>query len=197
MSIKLAPTLHPIDPLLAGRWSPRAFSTQAVDAQQLHSILEAARWAPSSSNIQPWRFLVWDRNVDASEYDRAFATLVPFNQAWVSGSPVLVAACANTLNGRGEPNRSASYDTGAASMSLTLQAHALGLAAHQMGGFDPAALRAAFQIPAEFEAMAMIAIGHHGDAQQLSEVLREREHAPRARLPMGEIAFAGAWGKPV
>jgi len=197
MSVKPAPADHLIDPLLAGRWSPRAFSSEAVGSEQIKSILEAARWAPSSSNIQPWRFLVWDRNTDANAYDRAFATLVPFNQAWVSGCPVLVAACANTVNQKGEPNRTAWYDTGAAAFSLTLQAHALGLAAHQMAGFDPALLRTAFEIPAEFEAIAMIAIGHHGDAQLLNDKLREREHAPRARLPLGEIAFAGEWGKTV
>jgi len=197
MSLNPAPTAHSIDPLLAGRWSPRAFSEQAVNAEQINSILEAARWAPSSSNIQPWRFLVWNRNVNASAYDRAFATLVPFNQDWVRGSPVLVAACVHNVNSRGEPNRTAWYDTGAAAFSLVLQAHALGLAAHQMGGFDPAQLREAFQIPAEFDAIAMIAIGHHGDAQKLNDKLREREQAPRARLPLGEIAFAGEWGNTV
>ena len=197
MSAKPAPTIHPIDPLLAGRWSPRAFSAQAVTAEQLNSILEAARWAPSSSNIQPWRFLVWDRFLDAHAYDRAFATLVPFNQDWVRGCPVLIAACASTVNSRGEPNRTAWYDTGAAAFSLTLQAHALGLAAHQMGGFDPALLRVAFQVPAEVEIIAMIAIGHHGDVQQLNDTLREREQAPRGRLALGDIAFAGEWGKTV
>jgi nitroreductase len=197
MSANPAPTLHPIDNLLASRWSPRALSTQAVSPEQIHSLLEAARWAPSSSNIQPWRFLVWDRNADAAAYDRAFACLVPFNQSWVGGSPVLLAACANTLNSKGELNRSAVYDTGAAAFALTLQAHALGLAAHQMGGFDGALLRSTFAIPAEIEIMAMIAVGHHGDVQQLSDALRQREQAPRARLPLGEIAFAGAWGEPV
>lgn len=197
MNIKLAPTAYPIDPLLAGRWSPRAFSEQALDTEQINSVLEAARWAPSSSNIQPWRFLVWDRTVDASAYDRAFATLVPFNQDWVRGSPVLVAACASTVDRRGEPNRTAWYDTGAAAFSLTLQAHALGLAAHQMAGFDSARLRTAFQIPAEIDVIAMIAIGHHGNVRQLNDTLQEREHAPRARLPLGDIAFAGEWGKTV
>jgi nitroreductase len=194
MTTKPALTDTPIDPLLAGRWSPRAFSRAALDAAHLDAVLEAARWAPSSSNLQPWRFIVCDRNTHANAYDRAFAGLVPFNQGWVEGAPVLVLVCAQTVNAKGEPNASAAYDTGAAAFSLTLQAHALGLAAHQMGGIDRAALRESFAIPVGFEVMAMIVLGQHGDAQQLAPKLLEREQAARQRVPLGEIAYRGAWG---
>ncbi len=100
-----------------------------------------------------------------------------------------------TLTAKGEVNRAAPYDAGAAAMSLVLQAHALGLYAHQMGGFDPAAFREAFSVPDDVEMIAMIALGHPGDVNALDDVLRERELAPRARLPLAEIAFDGAWGK--
>jgi nitroreductase len=194
MTTKPAPTTVPIDPLLAGRWSPRALSRQAVSAEDLHAMLEAARWAPSSSNAQPWRFIVCDRTTDANAYDRAFAALVPFNQGWVAGAPVLVVVCAQTVNAKGEPIGTAQYDTGAAAFSLTLQAHALGLAAHQMAGFDASRLRESFAIPVGFEVMAMIVVGHHGDSQQLEGKLLEREQAARLRSPLGEVAYNGAWG---
>jgi nitroreductase len=105
-----------------------------------------------------------------------------------------MVVCAQTANAQGEINRSAEYDAGAAAFSLTLQAHALGLAAHQMGGIDRARLSASFAIPAGFEVMAMIVVGHHGDAQQLEPKLLEREQAERQRVPLGEVAYRGAWG---
>jgi nitroreductase len=109
--------------------------------------------------------------------------------------PLLVCVTASTLTPKGDANRTATYDTGAAAMALVLQAHALGLATHQMGGFDRDAFRQAFSIPADVDIIAMIAIGHHGDASQLDEALREREAAPRARKTLAETAFEGAWDK--
>lgn len=195
MSEKSAPTEVAIHELLAGRWSPRAISNQAITREELHSVLEAARWAPSAYNMQPWRFMAFDRNRDAAAFQKAFATLVPFNQGWNAHVPVLICALAKTLNAKGEVNRTAPYDTGAAGMSLVLQAHALGLAAHEMSGFDPNAFREAFAIPADVEVIAMISLGHHGDASSLDDALREREGAPRVRVAIGEIAFDGEWGK--
>jgi nitroreductase len=195
MTERAAPTETSIHELIAGRWSPRAYSSKAVSREHLHAVLEAARWAPSSYNMQPWRFMVFDRHTDSGAYDKAFATLVPFNQGWNAPVPVLITALAQTLNAKGEPNRCAPYDTGAASMSLVLQAHALGLAAHQMSGFDVNAFRETFKVPDDVEVIAMIALGHYGDAAALDDALRERESAPRARRPLSEIAFAGAWGK--
>jgi nitroreductase len=195
MTANIAPTAVAIHELLAGRWSPRAFSGKAVSRELLHQVLEAARWAPSSSNVQPWRFMMFDRSRDEAAYKRAFATLVPFNQSWNADVPVLICVTARKLNPKGDVNRTAFYDSGAAAMSLVLQAHALGLYAHQMAGFDPAAFREAFSVPDDVEIIAMIALGHPGDVNALNDALREREQAPRARLPVAEIAFDGAWGK--
>jgi nitroreductase len=195
MTANIAPTEVAIHELLGGRWSPRAFSGKVVSKDLQHQVLEAARWAPSSSNMQPWRFMVFDRSRDEASFKRAFATLVPFNQGWNAQVPVLICVTAKTLTPKGDVNRSAPYDTGAAALSLVLQAHALGLYAHQMGGFDPAAFREAFSVPDDIEIIAMIALGYPGDVNALSDALRERELAPRSRVPLTEIAFDGAWGK--
>ena len=195
MTTKPAPTDVPVHDLIAGRWSPRAYSNQPVSREQLHAVLEAARWAPSAYNAQPWRFIVFDRAQDETAFKRAFATLVPFNQGWNAPAPVLIAVTAHTLTSKGEPSHTALYDAGAAAMSLVLQAHALGLAAHQMSGFDANAFRNAFEIPADVEIPAIISLGHYGDADKLDPVLREREKAPRTRHPIGEVVYAGAWKK--
>ncbi|SAL03374.1 nitroreductase [Caballeronia calidae] len=195
MTTKPAPTDVDIHELIAGRWSPRAFSNAPIERATLHRLLEAARWAPSSNNLQPWRFIAFDRHRNEAAFQRAFDTLAPSNQKWNVNVPLLVCVTASTLTPKGDTNRTATYDTGAAAMALTLQAHALGLATHQMGGFDRDAFRQAFSIPADIEIIAMIAIGHHGDASQLDDALREREAAPRARKTLGETAFEGAWDK--
>ncbi|KNH08601.1 Nitroreductase [Candidatus Burkholderia brachyanthoides] len=195
MTAKPVPTDVDIHELFSGRWSPRAFSNQPVDRAHLHTVLEAARWAPSSNNLQPWRFVVFDRTRNEAAFQRAFDTLMPTNQKWNANVPVLICVAAATLTPKGEPGKTASYDTGAAAMALVLQAHALGLATHQMGGFDCDAFRRAFSIPEEMQLIAMIAIGHFGDASALDEALRERETAPRTRKPLGETAFEGAWNK--
>jgi nitroreductase len=195
MTANRAPTNVDIHELFAGRWSPRAFSDQPVDRAQLHRMLEAARWAPSSNNMQPWRFIVFDRQRHAPEFKRAFDTLMPGNQKWNANVPVLVCIAASTVTPKGEPAKTAAYDTGAAAMALVLQAHALGLATHQMGGFDRDAFRQAFAIPEDIQLISMVAIGHFGDAGLLDDALREREAAPRARKPLGETAFEGAWNR--
>ncbi|KMZ11751.1 Oxygen-insensitive NADPH nitroreductase [Candidatus Burkholderia humilis] len=195
MTAKPAPTHVDIHELIAGRWSPHAFADKPVERAQLHQLLEAARWAPSSNNMQPWRFIAFDRQRDATAFQRAFDTLAPSNQKWNANMPLLVCVAAYSLTPKNEPNKTALYDTGAAAITLVLQAHALGLATHQMGGFDRDAFRAAFSIPDDVQLIAMVAIGHFGDASQLDEALREREAAPRARKPLGETAFEGAWNK--
>jgi nitroreductase len=193
---KTASTDSPIHELLAGRWSPRAYSSKPVSRESLRALLEAARWAPSSYNEQPWRFVVFDRSTDEVAFKKAFATLAPFNQGWNGPVPVLIAVTAQKLMQDGSANPCASYDTGAAGMSLVLQAHALGLAAHQMSAFDVSAFRSAFAIPENIEVIAMIALGHFGDAEELAPELRARENAVRTRLPLDEIAYDGAWKRP-
>ena len=195
MTHKPAPTEVAIHELIAGRWSPRAYSSKPVSRENLHAVLEAARWAPSSYNLQPWRFMVFDRTANEVAFKKAFDTLVPFNQGWNGNAPVLICVTAHTLTPKGEVNRCAPYDAGAAALSLVLQAHALGLAAHQMSGFDVKAFRKAFAVPDDVEVIAMISLGHYGDVDKLDPVLREREKSVRTRAPLGDVAFAGAWNK--
>src|SRR3954469_8803766 len=196
MTHKPAPTEVAIHELIAGRWSPRAYSSEPVSRDNLRAVLEAARWAPSSYNAQPWRFLVFDRSADEVAFKQAFATLVPFNQGWNAPAPVLIAVTAQTRTAKGEVNRCAQYDAGAAAMALVLQAHALGLAAHQMSGFDQNAFRTAFDLPNDVDVIAIISLGHYGEVDKLDPVLREREKSVRQRLPLAEIAYSGGWKKP-
>jgi len=191
-----APTDVPIHDLLTRRWSPRAIDPErAVDAADLRALLEAVRWAPSTFNEQPWRYLVFDGSKPGS-LERARACLVEGN-AWARKAPVLLLSVAReTFSRNDKPNRLAGHDVGLASENLALQATALGLALHQMGGFDAERARKEFHIPEGFTPMAMIAVGHPASADTLPEDLRERELAPRTRRPVEEIAFAGGWDRP-
>jgi nitroreductase len=191
---KAAPAQYPIHELIARRWSPVAFADRPVNETTLRQLFEAARWAPSCFNDQPWFYLVATReNPDA--YQKMLACLVEGNQAWAKAAPVLMISVAR-MNFRqtGKPNRHAFHDVGAASAMLCIQATALGLAVHQMGGFDVDAARRTYAVPADCEPVAAIALGYAGDPASLPEKLRQRELAPRARLPLEEMVFAGTWG---
>lgn len=196
---KPAITQEAIHALISNRWSPRAYdANKPVSQSQVLSLLEAARWAPSCFGDQPWRFLVWNKGQDATAWQQALEAIVPNNQVWAKNAPVFVLVCAHGLFGHNQkPNRWAEYDTGAAAENLCLQASALGLVAHQMGGFDSDAARAKFNIPAEVTPMAMLAIGYEGDANDLPEELKSRELASRTRKPLGELFFNGVWDKPI
>jgi nitroreductase len=187
---------HPIHDLIRDRWSPRAFSDKPVAAKVLRSLFEAARWSPSSSNEQPWSFLVATKE-DEATHEKLLSTLVPANQVWAKNAPVLGIAVARLSFARnGSPNRNALYDTGAAMAHLSMEATSHGLAVHQMGGFDPRKAIELFSIPEGQEPIAAFAIGHAGDADSLPENLRERELAPRTRKPLTEFVMSGSWGKP-
>lgn len=194
---KPATTSRPIHDLIAHRWSPRAFDPgRPVSQDALVAIMEAARWAPSCSGDEPWRFLVWDRFADADAWQRAFECLDKGNQEWARLAPVLVCSFADAVfSFNQKPNRWAAHDVGLATQNLLLQTTALGLWAHPMGGFDAAKVKAAFAVPEPFTPMAMIAIGYAGDTAELSEKNRGRESAPRKRKPLEEKFFAGAWGR--
>jgi nitroreductase len=194
---KPAETAIPINALLARRWSGRAFDpSRPVPHEALIALCEAARWAPSCFGDEPWRYLVWDRDADPIAWGRAFATLSEGNRAWAGAAPLLVLAAASRVFSReGRPNRWGRYDTGAASMSLVLEATERGLMVHQMGGFDPERLRREFEIPETFECIAMMAIGYQLPEPAISEDLSEREHAPRSRQGLPERFFIGAWGR--
>jgi nitroreductase len=196
---KPAITRVPINEILANRWSGRAYdASKVVSQEQIITLLEAARWAPSCFGDQPWRFIVWDKNTDAAAWQKAFDCLVPGNQAWVQNAPVLLLTIADSLfNHNLKPNRWAQYDTGAAAENLCLQASVMGLMAHQMGGFDTAKARETFAIPEQYTLMAMMSVGYPADIATLSGEVLERETAPRARRELGELFFSGSWGKPV
>lgn len=191
---KPAPAQHPIHELLTRRWSPRAFDERPVEADKLASLFEAARWAPSSNNEQPWRFIVGRKGV-SPVYDRLFACLKEGNRQWAHRAPVLVLSVAKLTFEDGSPNRHAYHDVGLAAENLVLQATALGLASHQMAGYDVEQARAEFGIPADFDPVAMIAIGYPGDPGGLGERLRQRELKPRERNPIAEFVYADQWGR--
>jgi nitroreductase len=194
---KPAEVESPIADLLARRWSTVAFDeARPVERGKIMSLLEAARWAPSCFNEQPWRYLVFDgSNPDAREQARD--CLVEGN-AWARGAPLLLLSVAyEDFTASGKPNRHAQHDTGMASENIVVQAVELGLSAHQMAGYDADRAQQVFQIPDRFTSMAMIAIGYpyRGKIEDLSEKVRGRESRPRSRKGISEIAFDGKWGK--
>jgi len=196
---KPAQTSRPIHDLLARRWSTRAFdAAKPVTREQLTTLLEAGRWAPSCNGDEPWRYLVWDRARDPEGFQKAFDCLSDNNKKWVKNVPLLMLSCAGSnFAATGKPNRWTQHDTGAASLSIALQADALGLAVHQMGGFDAEKARAAFGIPVEYTPMAMIAVGYQAAPDVLDEETKKKELTPRARKPLVERFFEGGWGKGV
>lgn len=178
--------LHPV---LAARWSPRGFdANHEVGAEELETILEAARWAPSANNTQPWRFLVTARG------DAAFAqllqTLAPGNQVWAHAAGALILAAAETVDATGAQRRWAEYDTGQAVAALSVQAQALGLHVHQMGGFDPVRVRDSFELPDSLTPLVVVAVGRHDPDASLPQQLAERETAPRTRQPLDTLLLA-------
>lgn len=195
MQNKPAQTLSSIHDLLARRWSGRAFdAAKPVSRDQLHSLLEAARWAPSCYGDEPWRFIIWDKNSNRAAWEKAFGCLVEWNQNWVKNAPVLLLVTADSLfRKNGQPNRWGQYDTGAAAENLCLQAVALGLMAHQMGGFDENKVRTTFAIPPQFACMAMIAVGFQADENVLGDDLKQLEIAPRERSELGTLFFENSW----
>ena len=190
-----APTEFPIHELIRERWSPRAFSEKEVAPETLSSLFEAARWAPSSSNEQPWSFVVATRN-DPENFEKALQPLVEFNVNWAKRAALLgFAVCELAFAKNKAPNRNAQYDTGAAMALLSMEATARGLFVHQMAGFDPDTAREVFGIPAGWDAIAAFAIGYPGDPASLPQPLRDREMAPRTRKSAHEFVMTGEWGK--
>jgi nitroreductase len=191
---KPAPTDHPIHDLLRRRWSPRAFADRPVDRDTLLRLLEAARWAPSSYNEQPWAFLLGTRD-QPQEHARVLGCLVEFNQSWAAAAPVLLLTVAHrVLTGKDMENRHAWHDVGLAVGCLTMQATHEGLAVHQMAGIVPEKVRSAFDVPADWEPVSGVAIGYPGDPASLPEPLRQRELAARTRKPLSSFVFSGRWG---
>jgi nitroreductase len=184
----------PVHDLIRDRWSPRAFAAKPIEPDVLASLFEAARWAPSSSNEQPWAFLVATKD-DPENFAKTLSVLVEFNAGWAKEAAALVLAVSSLkFHANGTPNRNAFYDTGAASALLSMEATYRGLAIHQMGGFDPAKAKQVFEIPEDWEPIAAMAIGYPGDPESLHPKLRDREIAPRTRKPLSEFVMSGRWG---
>lgn len=184
---------HAIGATFLNRWSPRAFSSQPVEEEKLMQILEAARWAASSYNEQPWRFLLARTPTDVAKF---LDILVPQNQAWAKDAPVLLfVAAKKTFSHNGQPNATHHYDSGTASGYMTFQAEHVGLIAHGMVGFDADKARTVLNVPDDFEVMAAYAIGYHGDKSQLPSEVQERE-VPSSRRPLKESIFEGGFSVP-
>ncbi|WP_330109981.1 nitroreductase family protein [Methylophaga thalassica] len=192
---KPADTAQPIEKVMAERWSGRAYDpTVMVTSEEITALCEAARWSPSCFGDEPWRYLICDKNTDESAWKKVLSALVPGNQEWAKNAPVLiVTASVPNFSQNDKPNRWSGYDTGAASISLCLQATAMGLMSHQMGGFDDKVLRESFNIPADIHIWSVIAIGHQAALDNLTEEQLERELSPRKRRPVEQAFFMNKW----
>jgi len=181
--------------IIVDRWSPRSFDRQRpVTRDALYACIEAARWAPSCFGDEPWRFIVCDKASHPDAWDRLLSCLAEKNREWAVHAPVLIMISAADQFRNGKPNRWGQYDTGQAAVSLCIEATALGLVTHQMGGFDPAGVRAAFSIPDGYTPMAALAMGYAADAGLLSdEGFRNIETAPRSRQPVASCFGMGHW----
>ncbi|MGD8816998.1 MAG: nitroreductase family protein [Acidobacteriota bacterium] len=194
---KPAPTRYPIHELIADRWSPRAFSERPVEEGMLHRLFEAARWAPSSRNEQPWSFIVCPKQNEEA-HGALLRCLSESNQEWAQHAPILMMSVAKlALDHNGKPNRHAYHDVGQAVAMMLVEATDLELVAHQMGGFDQDKARELLQIPEGFDPVAAIALGYPGDAENLSLALQKREYAPRERKDFSEFVWSGTFGNPM
>ena len=193
--LKHAPSVEGVLPEILHRWSPRSFSDREVGGKDLRTIFEAVRWAASSFNEQPWRFLVGRRGDPA--YQKIFSSLGEFNQGWAGSAPVLILGAASTkFSHNGSDNVVALYDLGAAAATLCYEATHLGLFTHQMGGYDRDVARRAFEIPQDYLLGAVIALGYQGEPSALThEQMLEQETAPRQRKGIHEFVLSG-WGAP-
>lgn len=196
MNERRAPTEHPIHPLLADRYSGRAFAPEALSAQEVNTLLEAARWAPSSMNEQPWRWIVGPRD-RPEDFGRLLACLAESNRSWCQHAGLLAFGVTHaTFERNGKPNRHAFHDVGLSVGQLLIQAVALGLIGHPMGGFDEPLTRQTLGVPEGYEVVVAVAVGRPGDPAVLTEKHRAQESAPRVRRPLSEVARLGRFDAP-
>ena len=193
MNIKKAVTDYPIQHALSDRWSPYGFEDRPVSAADLRSLFEAARWAASSYNEQPWNYLVATRE-NPHEFGRLLSCLVEGNQAWAKAAPVLALGVVSLRFAKNhKDNRAAVHDLGLASGNLVVEATTRGLSVHQMIGILPDKAREVYQIPEHFEAWTALAIGYNADPATMPAALKERDMAPRQRRPLRDFVFTGQW----
>ena len=192
--VNKANTDHPVSEIIAKRWSARAFSTRPVEFSKLLSILEAARWAPSSRNEQPWRYIVFTSD-NPEMLKKAQSVLKEIND-YAKRAPILICALTKkTYSENGNPNRLHFHDLGAANENMFLEAFNQGLIMHEMGGFDVQKARDIFNVPEDYEVGIMIAIGYQDTYHVLPERLRHKAFTPRIRKPLSEIVFIEEMGK--
>jgi len=192
---KIASTDHPVLEILRKRWSPRAFSNRTIEKADILSLFEAARWAPSCFNDQPWQFIIAKQD-DEESFHRMLDCLVEKNQVWAKNSYLLVLAVARiTFRTRGSVNRHSLHDMGLAIQNLMLQATSLGLYTHAMAGFSVEKARETYEIPDDFQPITAIAVGYPGDPECLSPELIKMEFAERERYPIGDFLYEKKWGK--
>ncbi|MGI6198713.1 MAG: nitroreductase family protein [Candidatus Cloacimonadaceae bacterium] len=177
---------YPIDEIIQKRWSPRAYAPTPLSDEQVLTLLEAARWAASCMNTQPWRF-IWAHNDGSEKYQKLFSCLMEGNQAWAKQAPVLIMALANLPEGGGFCNQWAAYDLGLAIGNLTTQASLMDLYVHNMAGFSEEKVRELFEIDAQLKPVIMLTVGHPGDASLLSEFNQQRELKVQERKPLEEL----------
>ncbi|MBV8072450.1 MAG: nitroreductase family protein [Acidobacteriaceae bacterium] len=194
---KRAETVPGVHELVRLRWSPRSFSARSVTKDDLRILFDAARWAFSSYNEQPWRFIV-ARKEDGADFERLLNLLVPFNQGWAKTAPVLIITLAKkTFSNTGKPNFHALHDAGSALALLAVQATAMGLHIHGMAGFDRDRAHKELDVPDDYEVVTAVALGYLGSPESLPADLRERELAARQRKPLTELVFEGRWNHPL
>ena len=187
---------HPVHRFISARWSPYAFSRRLIPREDLLSIFEAARWAASSFNEQPWRYLVASRD-RKEDFEKVLSCLLEGNQAWAREVPTLALGCIRTsFTHNGRFNRVAQHDLGLASASLTFEATSRGIYVHQMAGIRPDKAREVFSIPDGFEAVTALALGYRAEAGAGAPKLRARDEGSRTRRPQSEFVFGAEWGKP-
>jgi nitroreductase len=195
VKIKRAQTDYPVHELIRSRWSPYVFSDKTVTAEDLRSLFEAARWAPSCYNEQPWYYIMAFRE-DTEEFAKILSCLSESNQKWASQVPVLVLGIARkTFDRNGNSNRHAFHDLGQASAVLTVEATSRGINVHQMAGILPDRARELYGIPENAEAVTGIAIGYVADLEDAPEKYRKNDHTPRSRRPAKDSVFGGRWGQ--
>lgn len=195
--IKKAQTEFPVLSPIPTRFSPYVFDGRPVEREKLMSCFEAARWAASSYNEQPWIFIVATRE-DSSEFAKMLDCLVEQNQVWAKNAGAIIATAVSKVFSRnGKPNRVAEHDLGQAAAHFSLQATVLGLQTHQMAGINPSRMRQAFLIPDSHEPLTAMAIGYVGVGSESDKELASRDAAPRSRKPFSEFVFQGQWGRPL
>ncbi|HRX50172.1 MAG TPA: nitroreductase family protein [Candidatus Krumholzibacteria bacterium] len=192
---KPAVTSVPIHEPLARRWSPVGYDPRPMSDEEVSAVLEAARWAASGFNKQPWRFLA-ARRQDGPAFAALLDCLVDANRDWAQHASLLLLALAERLDARGNPNPKAPLELGLALGNLTAEAAARGLWVHAMGGILPDEARARFRIPDDVEVWVALAVGHQADDAAKADAHRERDAAPRTRLPLSELVFQGTYGEP-